>query len=53
MSGIMRAIAEVDRDQELRVTMVHLDDVLTPEPTEIIERVRFRTPAGTRRIEPG
>jgi alkaline phosphatase D len=46
------AIAEVDRDQELRVTMVHLQDVLSPESTEPIERVRFRTPAGTSRIDP-
>jgi len=45
------AIAEVARDQELRVTMVHLQDVVTSESTEPIERVRFRTVTGTNRIE--
>ena len=44
-------IVEVDRDREVRVDMVHVPDVLSPGGVEPVERVRFRTVAGTNRIE--
>lgn len=44
-------IVDIDRDQEVRVTMAHLSDVITPGVTSPVERVSFRTPLGSNRIE--
>jgi alkaline phosphatase D len=44
-------IVDVDRDREVRVDMVHVPDVLSPEAVDPVERVRFRTVAGTNRVE--
>ena len=45
------AIVEVNRDREVDVDMVHVPDVFSPGVVTPVERIRFRTAAGTNRIE--
>jgi hypothetical protein len=45
------AIVEVNRADAIEVEFLHVADVRTPEFDGDVERVRFRTPAGSRRVD--
>lgn len=45
------AIVDVQGAEAIEVTFLHIANVRTPERQDEVERVRFRTPAGSRRVE--
>ena len=45
------AVVDVDRDSEIRVSFVHVPDVRSAEMSAPVERLQFRTPAGTSEVQ--
>ena len=45
------AIVDVNRDEEVRVEYLFVEDVTDPQWNQIVERARFRVVAGSSRIE--
>ncbi|NOZ86313.1 MAG: hypothetical protein GXP49_08595 [Deltaproteobacteria bacterium] len=45
------AVVDVRQEEEVRVTMVHLDDVQSPAIDQPVRRVSFKTPGGEAAVE--